>query len=105
MAASALARGCTTVCVTLGPRGAVYFTGSPVRTARIAAPAEEGSSVDAGDPTGCGDVFGATVTASLLQGADLETAMRAGCRMAARNVTHRGATGLRDHLLGRLTAV
>ena len=115
VAASALARGCTTVCVTLGPRGAVYFTQAPesqtprtsrpVRTARIAAPAEEGSSVDAGDPTGCGDVFGATVTASLLQGADLETAMRAGCRMAARNVTHRGATGLRDHLLGRLTAV
>jgi len=23
--------------------------------------------------------------------------------MAARNVTHRGATGLRDHLLGRLS--
>jgi len=37
--------------------------------------------------------------------ADLETAIRTGCRMAARNVGHRGATGLRDHLLGRLTAV
>ncbi len=104
VAASALARaggGCST----LGARGAVYFTGSPVRTARIAAPAEDSASVDAGDPTGCGDVFGATVTAALLQGADLETAIRAGCRMAARNVSHRGATGLRDHLLGRLTAV
>jgi len=105
VAASALARGCTTMCVTLGPRGAVYFTGSPVRTARIAAPVEGGASVDAGDPTGCGDVFGGTVTAALLQGADLEAAIRAGCRMAARNVSHRGATGLRDHLLGRLTAV
>jgi len=116
VAASALAQGgCSTLCVTLGARGAVYFTQSgdaktprrtgPIRTARIAAPAEEGASVDAGDPTGCGDVFGATATAALLHGADLETAIRTGCRMAARNVGHRGATGLRDHLLGRLTAV
>ena len=50
-------------------------------------------------------MFGATATAALLHGADLETAIRTGCRMAARNVGHRGATGLRDHLLGRLTAV
>ena len=61
--------------------------------------------METGDPTGCGDVFGATVAASLLQRDDLEAAFRAGCRLAARNVSHRGATGLRDHLLGRLTAV
>ena len=105
VAADALTQGCSTLCVTLGARGAVYFTGNPVRTARIAAPVEEGASVDTGDPTGCGDVFGATVAASLLQRDDLEAAFRAGCRLAARNVSHRGATGLRDHLLGRLTAV
>jgi sugar/nucleoside kinase (ribokinase family) len=58
-----------------------------------------------GDPTGCGDVFGAVTCAQLLQGATLEAAIRAGSRMAARNVTHRGATGLRDHLLGRLASV
>src|SRR5207248_341097 len=58
-----------------------------------------------GDPTGCGDVLGATLAASLLGGAPLEKALRLGTRMGARNVAHRGATGLRDHLLGRLSAV
>lgn len=101
-AAGALARGCRTLVVTLGSRGAAYFTGSPVRTARI--PADD-VAMDAGDPTGCGDVFGATVVASLVGGAELEDALRLGTRMGARNVSHRGATGLRDHLLGRLSAV
>jgi hypothetical protein len=102
-AAGALARGCTTLCVTLGQRGAAYFTGrDPIRTARI--PSDPAASPD-GDPTGCGDVFGATVAASLLGGDSLEDALRAGTRLAARNVAHRGATGLRDHLLGRLSTV
>ncbi len=100
-AAAALAQGCQTLVVTLGARGAAYFTGRPVRTARIAAPG--GPAFDAGDPTGCGDVFGATVVASLLAGAPLEEALQRGTRMGARNVTYRGATGLRDHLLGKLT--
>jgi pfkB family carbohydrate kinase len=112
VAAEALAQGCTAVCVTLGARGAAYFeqgtdaqthrrTG-PVRTALVPV---EGGAVPEGDPTGCGDVFGATVTASLLAGRGLEEALRLGTRMAMRNVSHRGATGLRDHLLGRLTTV
>ena len=112
VAAGALARGCQTLVVTLGPRGAAYFeqvtdaetrrrTG-PVRTARIAA--DVASDPD-GDPTGCGDVLGATLVASLVGGAPLEEALRLGTRMGARNVTHRGATGLRDHLLGRLSPV
>ena len=86
----------------LGPRGAAYFTGDPVRTALIPA---EGMALSEGDPTGCGDVLGATVAASLAAGTGLEEALRLGTRMGARNVTHRGATGLRDHLLGRLSAV
>lgn len=100
-AAGALAAGCRALIVTLGARGAVYFTGSPVRTARIAppAPAPEGS-----DPTGCGDVFGAAACARLLTGAPLEVALQEANRLAARNVTHRGASGLRDHLLGRLAS-
>lgn len=102
VAAGALARGCETLVVTLGARGAAYFTGRPVRTARIPA---DGAVPPDGDPTGCGDVFGATVVASLLAGAALEDALRLGTRMGARNVSHRGATGLRDHLLGRLSAV
>ncbi len=107
VAASALAGGCTALCVTLGVRGAVYFTGSPVRTSRVAATPADGGGLapDGGDPTGCGDVFGATVTAMLQRGAPLEKAVREGCRLAARNVGYRGATGLRDHLLGRLASV
>jgi pfkB family carbohydrate kinase len=99
VAAGALATGCDTLVVTLGSQGAVYFTGRPIRTARIPA---EGPPVGEGDPTGCGDVFGASVAASLLAGTGLDEALRLGTRMGARNVTHRGATGLRDHLLGKL---
>jgi sugar/nucleoside kinase (ribokinase family) len=58
-----------------------------------------------GDPTGCGDVFGATAVASVLAGAGLEDALRLGTRMGARNVSHHGATGLRDHLRGKLSTV
>ena len=89
--------------VTLGSKGAAYFTGRPVRTARIPA---AGPSIpeSGGDPTGCGDVFGASVVATLLGGASLEEALQLGTLMGARNVTYRGATGLRDHLLGRLTS-
>ena len=101
-AADALGHGCKTLCVTLGSRGAAYFTGSPVRTARI--PPDDAAPLD-GDPTGCGDVFGGTVAASLVSGATLEDALREGGRLAARNLSHRGATRLRDHLLGRLSAV
>src|SRR5207302_1157153 len=92
VAAGALARGCHTLVVTLGPRGAAYFTGDPVRTALIPA---EGTPLPDGDPTGCGDVLGATVAASLIAGAGLEAALRLGTRMGARNVSHRGASGPR----------
>jgi len=110
VAAGALARGCRTLVVTLGAKGAQYFEqttdagtrAAPVRTALLPA---EGTPVPEGDPTGCGDVFGATVVASLVAGAGLDEALRLGIRMGARNVTHRGATGLRDHLLGKLSAV
>jgi sugar/nucleoside kinase (ribokinase family) len=101
-AADALGHGCRTLCVTLGSRGAAYFTGSPIRTARI--PPDEAAPLD-GDPTGCGDVFGGAVAASLVGGASLENALREGTRLAGRNLAHRGATGLRDHLLGRLSTV
>jgi hypothetical protein len=99
VAAAALQQGCAALCVTLGPLGAAYFTGSPIRTARI--PADQAT----GDPTGCGDVFGGAVAASLLTGASLEEAIRQGNRLAGKNLGHRGATGLRDHLLGRLSTV
>jgi hypothetical protein len=103
VAAGALSEGCETLLVTLGRMGAAYFTGRPIRTARI--PAAGDALGGGGDPTGCGDVFGASVVAALLAGAGLEDAVRLGTRMGARNVTYRGATGLRDHLMGRLTTV
>ena len=102
IAAGALGQGCTTLCVTLGRRGAAYFTGNPIRTARI--PPDAAAPPD-GDPTGCGDVFGGTVAAALLGGASLEDALRAGSRLGGRNLAHRGASGLRDHLAGKLSLV
>ena len=116
LAARAVARGVQAVCVTLGERGTAYVAapgfdgfgpapapaaadaGQVVRTARIDA---EGEPV-VGDPTGCGDVFGSTLFARLLAGDPLEPAVRAANRIARRNVSYRGATGLQHHLRGGL---
>jgi sugar/nucleoside kinase (ribokinase family) len=105
--------------VTLGKRGAVYFappdfngiddvrpSGSvgastgPVRTALV--PIEATGLTD-GDPTGCGDVWGATYFSRLLAGDNLGGAILAAHRAAARNVSHRGATGLANHLRGKIS--
>jgi sugar/nucleoside kinase (ribokinase family) len=104
IAADALRQGCSTLCVTLGARGAAYFTGNPIRTERIPAPAVHPPAfAQEIDPTGCGDVFGGTMAAALLGGATLEEALRAGTMHGTRNLSHRGATGLRDHLIGKLS--
>jgi sugar/nucleoside kinase (ribokinase family) len=47
-----------------------------------------------GDPTGCGDVWGATCFVALLRGESLTDAARSANRLAARNLAHRGADGL-----------
>jgi hypothetical protein len=117
LAATALAAGTRCLVVTLGSRGAVYFAApdfrqltlerrepplgsqvGPIRTALL--PAESAAAVD---PTGCGDVWGATYFSRLLAGDPLEIAMRAAHHAAARNLSHRGATGLARHLRGELT--
>jgi hypothetical protein len=125
LAATALAAGVSCLLITLGKRGAVYFAApgfericdlppraglstSPrggtgplgaVRTALVPAVA-----VDApGDPTGCGDVWGATYFSRMVAGDKLSDAMTAAARAAARNVGHRGATGLAAHLRGELS--
>jgi len=106
------------ITVTLGPRGAAYVAGvdfdpdpfqwnhshalaevTTARSGRVGLERGERS----GDPTGCGDVWGATFFAGLLGGDDLEGAMREANRLAARNVEHRGARGLFRHLAGRLS--
>lgn len=47
-----------------------------------------------GDPTGCGDVWGATMFSRLLAGADPTRAAETANRLAALNVEHRGARPL-----------
>lgn len=114
VAAQAAAQGVRLLVVTLGPRGAVYFAGpgfrlsrgqggapvaaGPVQTARVAGVAD----AEARDPTGCGDVFGGTLVAELLQGRDVETAIRTANVRAARNAAYHGATHLQYHLRGEI---
>lgn len=130
LAATALGAGVSLLVVTLGPRGAAYVAregfdgwtggasagragpalrggeagrrlappaGPPIRSAVIPAP-----PVEALDPTGCGDVFGAALWSRLLAGDPVETAIREANRLAARNAGFRGASGLARHLRGEL---
>ena len=116
----ALAAGVRCLTITLGRRGAVYFAApdferledlgaprplgaslGPIRTALV--PAEPARTAEPGDPTGCGDVWGATYFSRLVAGDKLADAMRAAMRAAARNVEHRGATGLAHYLRGELS--
>ncbi len=117
LSATALARGVRCLVVTLGRRGVVYVAApgfnrladlrapatrhaaGAVRTALIpAAPA----AVSPGDPTGCGDVFGATHFSRLLAGDNFADAFGPALVAAARNVEHHGATGLASFLRGEL---
>jgi hypothetical protein len=119
LAATALHAGVRCLVVTLAKRGAVYFAApdfdrvddvrrerplgasvGPVRTALV--PTTPVSS-ESGDPTGCGDVWGATYFSRLLAGDNLGDAILAAHHAAARNVGHRGATGLANHLRGKIS--
>jgi hypothetical protein len=119
LAAMAMSVGVKSLCVTLGPRGVVYFaapgferladldardglggTLGAVRTERI--PADRVRDAN-GDPTGCGDVWGATYFSRLLAGDMFPVALREANRAAAKNFEHRGATGLAHHLRGELS--
>jgi sugar/nucleoside kinase (ribokinase family) len=123
LAATALHAGVRCLVVTLAKRGAVYFAASdferldllrpealrpfetltsdlgPIRTSLV--PADH--VIDGGDPTGCGDVWGATYFSRLLAGDNFGDAILAAHRAAARNVGHRGASGLSDHLRGTIS--
>ena len=119
LAARALSAGVSLVVVTLGARGAAYVAGTgverrpwrqhggatpagggPARSARLAAPA-----VEALDPTGCGDVFGAVLFSRLLAGESIEGALAEATRLASRNAGYRGATGLNRYLKGESVLV
>lgn len=109
--------------VTLGDRGAAYVSSPAFRPQPLswyddaglasrrplavpgAVRSEHIAQVDGardGDPTGCGDVWGATCFAGLLAGLPLRDAILAANAAAARNVEHRGATGLHLFLQGRI---
>ncbi len=107
------------ITVTLGPEGAGYVAGPafksdplhwPETRHQMAIPGQARSGIapveDAevvGDPTGCGDVWGATFLARLLGGDQLQPAMIQANRLAARNVGHQGASELHKYLGGRLS--
>ena len=128
LSATAMASGVSALLITLGKRGAVYFSApefeslanigrrtsdvghvarsgaasGPIRTALVPGEPAPVAAHDA-DPTGCGDVWGATCFSRLLAGDMLLDAMQHAHRAAARNVAHRGASGLANHLRGELT--
>lgn len=116
VAARALAVGVRALVVTLGAEGAVHFStpsvdlfknrgsppsSGPIRTSRI--PVER--TLEGGDPTGCGDVFGGTLVGQLLTGVDIEAALRKANALARRNLTLRGATNLHYHLRGEIAPI
>jgi len=119
LAAVAMASGVNVLNVTMGKRGVVYFAApgfdgladldrgrlapnmGTIRTELL--PAAPSRNVFDGDPTGCGDVWGATYFSRLLAGESIADAMRVALVAAARNVDHRGATGLARHLRGELS--
>jgi len=124
LSATALAAGVSCLVVTLAKRGAVYFAAPgfeslgnlPSRTGLSTAPRGGTGALGAvrtalvpaeatrhGDPTGCGDVWGATYFSRLIAGDRLGDAIIAAHRAAARNVEHRGATGLANFLRGELS--
>jgi hypothetical protein len=118
LAAELVGRRLRLITVTMGPKGAAYIAApdfepdplawshrppvagpAPVRSGRVPL---AGLPVD-GDPTGCGDVWGATLFSCLLGGAMLTDGMTEANRLAQRNVALRGADGLHRHLTGRLS--
>lgn len=131
LAATAMAAGVSVLGVTLGKRGAAYFAAPGIERLRDL-PERRGHNValstsprggagalgalrtelvpgvpprvdGPGDPTGCGDVWGATHFSRLLAGDKLTDAIAAANRAASRNVEHRGANGLANHLRGELS--
>jgi hypothetical protein len=119
LASIAMAEGVSFIAITLGSRGVIYFaapgferlpdlrratlapTSGAIRTARV--PAKPTRHPGPGDPTGCGDVWGATYFSRLLAGDKLDAAIDRALDAAARNVDHRGASGLADYLRGELS--
>ncbi len=79
------------VFVTLGPGGAAWYDG---RGEEVASGRAAATPVEGGDPTGCGDVWGAACMARLLEGRTPAEAAAAANGLARRNARARGGDGL-----------
>ncbi len=121
LAATAMQCGVSSLIVTLGARGLVYvnapgferltdlksrgsdssLSGGAVSTALVKA-SRPNVKASYNDPTGCGDVLGATIFSRLLCGDTFADALHTAVQAAARNVEFRGASGLAHHLRGEL---
>lgn len=120
LAATAMNCGVASLVVTLGARGVVYvnapgferlgdlerrgdaaFMSGAVQTALVPAVHARVKGTEQ-DPTGCGDVFGATLFSRLVCGDTFSVALHSAVQAAARNVEFRGASGLAHHLRGEL---
>lgn len=107
-----LADGPGTLLITAGAEGAEAWTrveqpldradvGGEVRWMRVGLAGEPGE----GDPTGCGDVWGATMFCSMLRGAPLVDAMQRANAAAAAKVRHGSIDGLAGVVRSALQAV
>jgi hypothetical protein len=125
LARLALSAGARCTMVTLGPRGVVYHAapgfarltdlgrdhgrsqprlGVSGGLHGILLPSDAVRTGDDVDPTGCGDVWGATAFARLLAGDALPDALRAANGAAGRNAEYHGVNGLVAHLAADLAA-
>jgi hypothetical protein len=104
-----LSDGPDAVFLTLGSAGAEWVARqgtrwSPGRSdvtglATGAVPVEDIAPVGSTDPTGCGDVWGMTCFASLLEGAPVDDAVRTANRFAAATAAGQGTSGLARKLV------
>ncbi|HEX8431207.1 MAG TPA: PfkB family carbohydrate kinase [Longimicrobium sp.] len=106
-AAPLMAAGPSVVAVTHGPTGATVLRRAGMAPDPLRWPGARGGEVEgrlhptaprAGDPTGCGDVWGATFFTTLLGGAEWDAAVEAAHWAAARKMEARGAADLYPRL-------
>ena len=100
-AGNALAARAAMIIATLGAEGADIMTATglhgAIETRRVPVPAGPAP----GDPTGCGDIWGATFFASLLGGADPGIGIARAHRMARRKLGSSGPEAFRSSLADR----
>ena len=120
LASEAFREGVLCTVITLGSRGVVYFASPHLDAANISAAREREVTIESAsavlippravqsgpgiDPTGCGDVWGATFFSRLLLGDTPRDAVVIANEAAARSASWRGVTGLIERLLGDRSA-